>query len=611
MKNDANHKAHNNHAPSKPQTKTQKLIKRATDNAKQIALKTFDDKLEDSLNALPNKVAKGLSAIPDVPVVSPLLKPKLTKAVDKISTNLTGKLAEKARKQLNKKTTSTDVLIIGAGISGIGMASKLKKHRPFERFMILERRADMGGTWDLFQYPGIRSDSDMTTFGFADYPWHGNQTLASGGAIKSYLKKIANTTGVTKNIRYGKSVEQLNWSSEHRRWFASVRDVNTGEIETLTAKFVIGATGYYDYSHGYQPEFAGQDDFAGQIIHPQAWQKDTTYHDKKVLIIGSGATAVTMLPALLDKANGQQASHVTMLQRSPTYVASVSSEDNTVTHLTEKLNIDKRTAYEIKRWKNILIQQGGYHFARQAPKLMQSLLKFGVKRELKGSQTSLKHFTPNYKPWDERICAVPDADLFHALKSDKADIITDQIEHFTKTGVQLKSGKHIEADIIVTATGLQLQMLGGASLSIDNKPVNIGEKMTYKAVLVEDIPNMAVMFGYTNASWTLKVDLASTYVTRLLKLMQRKGYKVVTPVATKPISTKSTVETDGTQETETATAQADNVMGALHSGYVQRANDILPKQGDRYPWQISNNYLSDCIMLQYRKVDDDWLRFEE
>ncbi|MGP9557160.1 flavin-containing monooxygenase [Psychrobacter sp. AOP7-A1-24] len=522
----------------------------------------------------------------------------------------------KGRKSTTDKVADYEVLIIGAGIAGVGMACRLqqqqykglfghkapkkqtklnKKNKRSQRFAIFEKRADLGGTWDLFTYPGIRSDSDALTFGYNFRPWLDYRMLAAGSDIKRYIADTAREFGVTEYIHYQHEVQQISWSSDNQQWSVTTKNHASGEIFVTTAKFIVGATGYYDYEQGYRPHFDGEEDFRGQIVHPQHWN-DLDYDDKKVVVIGSGATAMTLLPALVDKDGEQCAHHVTMLQRTPTYVASVPGDDYAIDWLSGKFSpLSKEQAYTVLRARNVLRQQGLYKVATHAPKVMKAVLKSGVKKELKGSGVDSNHFMPDYNPWDQRVCAVPDGDLFKALQDKRATVVTDQVSHFTETGIMLQSGQHLDADIIVTATGLKLQMLGGAAVYIDGQSVDIGMRMTYKAAMVEGVPNMAVLFGYTNASWTLKIDLACQYVVRLLDYMHKRRYQVVTPYA----------------KTEQAQAyvQADTVMGSLSSGYVRRGKDKLPKQGDRYPWYVTNNYLSDRIMLKYRKIKDDWLRF--
>lgn len=520
-----------------------------------------------------------------------------------------------------------EVLIIGAGIAGIGMACYLQQYKPqsyfgndfindkriaklksrhsknhnrqkqpvTQRFTVLEKRADLGGTWDLFNYPGIRSDSDALTFGYSFRPWVNARMLASGGDIKSYITDTAREYQVVDHIRYGHEVQQLSWSTSQQLWTATIKNHRSGEVFSLSANFVVGATGYYDYDAGYRPHFEGEKDFAGQIVHPQLWQ-DVDYNDKQVVIIGSGATAMTLLPALVDEDSEQCARHVTMLQRRATYVASVPGDDFALTWLSAKYSpLSEQQAYTLLRVRNVLRQQGVYQLAVHAPKVLRGLLKHWAKRDLKGSGVSVEHFLPDYNPWDERLCAIPDSDLFLALHGKRAQVVTDHIDHFTPTGIALKSGQHLDADIIITATGLKLQMLGGAKIYVDGEAVTIGSRMTYKAVLLENIPNMAVIFGYTNASWTLKVDLACSYLIRLFKHMKKHRYHTVIPQA----------DIAGEQ----AQIQADTIMGSLSAGYISRAKDELPKQGDRYPWRVTSNYLSDRIVLKRRSIKDKWLRF--
>lgn len=513
-----------------------------------------------------------------------------------------------------------EVLVIGAGIAGIGMAcylqqldekaifatrsvnrsankkvNKFSQTKAAKRYLVLEKRADLGGTWDLFTYPGIRSDSDALSFGYRFRPWVNHRMLAKGEDIKSYVADTAREFGVIEHIRYHHEVQQLSWSTQHQQWTAKIKNHQTGEILTLSANFVVGATGYYDYDQGYQPHFEAEEDFQGLIVHPQKWH-DVDYHNKKVIIIGSGATAMTLLPALIDKDAKQQAQHVLMLQRSPTYVASVPGDDYAFDWLTAKYSpLSQQQAYTLLRTRNILRQQGVYQLAKRLPKTMKTFLTFSAKKELNGSGVDVAHFVPSYNPWDERLCAVPDSDLFKALHSERAEVVTNQIDHFTKTGIQLKSGRHLEADIIITATGLKLQMLGGAKVEVDEQSIDVGASMTYKAVLLENIPNMAVIFGYTNASWTLKVDLAAQYLLRLFAYMKKHNYHSSVPSAT-------------TKHKE-AHAQEDTIMGSLAAGYIRRAKDELPKQGDRYPWKVTSNYLFDRIMLKHRRIKDEWLCF--
>ncbi|PNK61871.1 NAD(P)/FAD-dependent oxidoreductase [Psychrobacter sp. FDAARGOS_221] len=532
--------------------------------------------------------------------------------------NLRKRAAASARRRLPRlplisKQPKLDVLIIGAGLSGIDMASHIKRDKVLSksikkgRVAIVEKRAAIGGTWDLFKYPGIRSDSDMTTFGFAHRPWLGNKTLADADSIKRYIEQTAQDESITSLISFNTNVVRLDWSSKHQYWTVTLADVNSGKQRKVTTRFVVGATGYYDYDQGYQPQFEGEKDFKGLIVHPQQWDEQIDYQDKRVVVIGSGATAVTLVPALVkplidpsssqSHAKQQAAAHVTMLQRTPTYIGSVPSEDNSVQTLSSRFKLKPQTAYRLVRGRNILLQQGVYQLSRIAPDTLKKGLITRAKKELGASKDKLKHFTPDYQPWDERLCAVPDGDLFKAVRSGHADVVTDRIDHFTAEGIQLASGHHLPADIIITATGLKLQMLGGAQVYLDGQLEEVSKKMTYKAVMVEDVPNIAVLYGYTNASWTLKIDLACGYITRLLRHMHHYGYQMVTP---KPTAT------DGEQ----AHIQPDTIMGSLTAGYIRRAQHVLPKQGDRYPWFVTNNYFSDVIMLKYRRVEDKWLHFK-
>lgn len=527
--------------------------------------------------------------------------------------NLPRRASAKIRRLVPKlpfshKPPQLDLLIIGAGISGIDMASHIKRDKLLAksikkgRVAIVEKRAAIGGTWDLFKYPGIRSDSDMTTFGFAHRPWMGKKTLADAASIKHYIEDAAKEAAIDSLIQFNTKVSRIEWSSQDKYWTATLVDVDSGNTRTLTSRFIVGATGYYDFEQGYQPQFQGQQQFTGQIIHPQQWREDIDYDHKRVVVIGSGATAVTLVPALLQPTalspnlKKQQAAHVTMLQRSPTYIGSVPSEDDSLNTLKTRFKLTTDSAYTLVRGRNILFQQGLYRLAQVAPSLMKKILISKAKKELKGSEVDIKHFEPAYDPWNQRLCAVPDGDLFKVLQTDQAEVVTDTIEHFTDTGIQLSSGRHLPADIIVTATGLKLQMLGGAQVLIDGEAIEINQRMTYKAVLMEEVPNLAVLFGYTNASWTLKIDLACDYIVRLLRHMQQNGQTWVVPNA---------VATDGDQ----AIKQADTVMGSLTAGYIRRAENVLPKQGDRFPWYVTNNYFSDIIMLKYRRIEDKWLKF--
>ncbi|MGN9712141.1 flavin-containing monooxygenase [Acinetobacter variabilis] len=477
-----------------------------------------------------------------------------------------------------------DILIVGAGISGIGLAAHLSKHSPQRSFEIIERRESFGGTWDLFKYPGIRSDSDMSTFGFNFKPWKKESVLASGSAIKNYLAEVVQEFNLNSKIHFQHRVVSANYDSATRKWSVVVENAQ-GKKQTWIANFVLGCTGYYNYDQGFQPEFPNQEAFRGTFIHPQHWPENLDYSGKKVVIIGSGATAITLVPAMVKGGAG----HVTMLQRSPTYIASVPSIDMIYSKMRKLLPED--VAYKLTRARNIGMQRGIYALAQKQPKLLKTLLLKSVQFQLKG-KVDMKHFTPNYEPWDQRLCVVPDGDLFKILREGHASIETDHIEKFTETGIQLKSGKHLDADIIVSATGLNIQILGGIQATMDGKPLDTSKHMLYQGVMVSDVPNMALIIGYINASWTLKVDIAAEYICRLLNYMDQHGYDEVIP------------EGDATELLE------DTVMGSLTSGYIARAADVMPKQGKHAPWKVSNNYLVDRKELKTASFEDGVLKFK-
>ncbi|WP_180014605.1 NAD(P)/FAD-dependent oxidoreductase [Acinetobacter sp. YH16031] len=477
-----------------------------------------------------------------------------------------------------------DILIVGAGISGIGLAAHLSKHSPQRSFEIIERRESFGGTWDLFKYPGIRSDSDMSTFGFNFKPWKKESVLASGSAIKNYIAEVVQEFNLSSKIHFQHRVVSANYDSATRKWSVVVENAQ-GKKQTWIANFVLGCTGYYNYDQGFQPEFPNQDAFKGTFIHPQHWPENLDYSGKKVVIIGSGATAITLVPAMVKGGAG----HVTMLQRSPTYIASVPSIDMIYSKMRKLLPED--VAYKLTRARNIGMQRGIYALAQKQPKLLKTLLLKSVQFQLKG-KVDMKHFTPNYEPWDQRLCVVPDGDLFKILREGHASVETDHIQKFTETGIQLKSGKHLDADIIVSATGLNIQILGGIQATMDGKPLDTSKHMLYQGVMVSDVPNMALIIGYINASWTLKVDIAAEYICRLLNYMDQHGYDEVIP------------EGDATELLE------DTVMGSLTSGYIARAADVMPKQGKHAPWKVSNNYLADRKELKTASFEDGVLKFK-
>ena len=476
-----------------------------------------------------------------------------------------------------------DVLIIGAGLSGIGAACHLQMECPGKRVAILERRKSIGGTWDLFRYPGIRSDSDMFSFGYAFRPWMALKVLADGPAIREYVTQTAREFGVDQRVRFGLKTTAARWSSAEQRWTVEALHEDSGAVQTYTCDFLISCTGYYNYDRGYLPHFPGVEQFKGQCIHPQFWPEHLDYRGKRVVVIGSGATAVTLVPAMAG-----EAAHVTMLQRSPSYIFSVPGFD-AVSALLQRF-LPEKWVYSLARWRNIVIQRWIYKAARRWPERVRGWLLASVRKQV-GEHVDMRHFTPSYMPWDERLCAVPDADLFKALRAGKASVVTDHIETFTERGIRLKSGQELEADIIVTATGLQLQTLGGMELQVDGQTLKPNSVLTYKGVLLQDVPNMAYIFGYTNAPWTLKADIAEHYVCRLLNHMQRKGLATVTPRA------PADALADGT------------IFGELGSGYIRRAEDQLPRQGRALPWRVLHNYERDRVMLRDAPIEDAALEF--
>jgi monooxygenase len=476
-----------------------------------------------------------------------------------------------------------DVLIIGAGVSGIDAACHLARECPDKSYAILERRERLGGTWDLFRYPGIRSDSDMFTFGYSFRPWNETRVLADGPSIRQYVADTAAEYGVDQHIRYGLKVLHSSWSSADGRWTVEVRNEKTRRKQRFTAGYLIAATGYYDYDQGYRPEFPGEERFAGPIVHPQHWPEDLDYAGKKVVIIGSGATAVTLVPAM-----APDAARVTMLQRSPTYIMSLPSVDK-ISQAMRRFLPDA-AVWRMTRRRNITIQRALYGLSRSRPGVVRRIILKSAAKQLRGA-SDLANFTPKYDPWDQRLCVVPDGDLFKAVRDGRADIVTDRIETFTEKGIMLASGRELEADIVIAATGLNVQMLGGASVDVDGEPVALNQTVTYKGVLVEGIPNASMIFGYTNASWTLKADIACEYTCRLLNYMDRHGYTQVVAHATD------------------ADRGPDSVLGSLDSGYVRRGNDRLPRQGTREPWKVRNDYVRDVPVLKLGAINDGILQF--
>ena len=474
-----------------------------------------------------------------------------------------------------------DVLIVGAGLSGIGAGAHLRMKCPGKTFAIFEGRERMGGTWDLFRYPGVRSDSDMYTLGYRFRPWTDAKAIADGPAILDYIRETAAEFDLTDKIRYGHRVRQASWSTEDAQWTIDVEKGPDKRPAKFTCNFLYLCTGYYQYENGYMPDFRGIEQFQGTLVHPQKWPEDLDYAGKRIVVIGSGATAVTLVPAMAEKA-----AHVTMLQRSPTYIVARPSEDKVANTLRRML--PSRAAYVVTRWKNVLLNMFFYSLSRKRPETMKRLIAKGVKRE--AGEDQLPNFTPTYNPWDQRLCLVPDADLFRSIREGRASVATGLIDRFTETGVQLKSGEQLEADIVVTATGLVLKLMEGMQLAVDGEPVDLSKTMAYKGMMYSDVPNLAQAFGYTNASWTLKCDLTAEYVCRLLNFMDSRGFKQCTPRKTDP-TVKPVPVLDFT------------------SGYVQRALHELPAQGSKTPWRLHQNYIKDLGMLRYGRVDDGTMKF--
>ena len=476
-----------------------------------------------------------------------------------------------------------DVLIVGAGISGIAAAYYLQTRCPDKRFAIVEGRETLGGTWDLFRYPGVRSDSDMYTFGYRFRPWRGEEAIADGAAILQYLKDTAHEFGIDRLIRFNQRVRRVAWSSERAEWRVTIEPGESGEPFEMRCRFLFMCTGYYRYDRGYTPEWSGMEDFGGEIVHPQAWGENLDYDGKRVVLIGSGATAVTMAPALAERAG-----HVTVLQRSPSYVASLPARDPTAARLRGRLPF--KLAAWLMRWLQILRQRYFYHLARSRPQKARDIILEGVRQALGPDYDVERHFSPRYNPWDERLCLVPDNDLFNAIKTGAVSMVTDHIERFVEAGIRLESGELLPADIIVTATGLVMRIMHGVDIIVDGAPVELGDTLSYKGLMYSGLPNLVSAFGYTNASWTLKAELICEYVCRLLRHMDRRGYAQCRPRPDGDVETAPYID--------------------FTSGYVQRALDSLPKQGARHPWKVYQNYLKDLLMMRFGALEDGVLEFE-
>ena len=481
-----------------------------------------------------------------------------------------------------------DVVVVGAGLSGIGAAYHLQTMSPDRSYVILEGRDGLGGTWDLFKYPGIRSDSDMHTLGFSFKPWTEAKSIADGPSILQYLKQTVAQFGIEKNIRYGQLVTQAQWSTDDAQWTVTSTNKATGASNTITCSFLFMCSGYYSYKKGHTPEFTGRERFKGTIVHPQSWPTDLDYAGKRVVVIGSGATAVTIVPSMADKA-----AHVTMLQRSPTYMVSRPDHDVMANRLRKVL--PPKMAYSLTRFKNTWRQQLVYNKTRTDPDKVKQLLLGGVKMELGADYDIAKHFTPAYNPWDQRLCLVPNGDFFKSMREGKASVVTDHITSFTETGIQLASGEHLDADIIITATGLELVTLGEMDFFVDGNQVDFAKTWTYKGFAYSDIPNMASTFGYINASWTLRSDLTAEYVCRLLNHMRKKGVAQCTPrLREQDRSMKERPWIDG-----------------FSSGYMQRMMHRMPRQGDHEPWINPQNYRRDKKMFKHSPIDDGVMQFSK
>jgi monooxygenase len=477
-----------------------------------------------------------------------------------------------------KAASDVDVLIVGAGLSGIGTAVHLQTRCPKKTYVILEGRERLGGTWDLFRYPGIRSDSDMYTLGYSFRPWTNPKAIADGPAILAYIRDTATAYGVDRHIRYRHRVEGATWSTKDARWTVEARDGASGEVTLFRARFVFVCAGYYDYASGYSPAFRGLERFRGRVVHPQSWTPDVDYEGKRVVVIGSGATAVTLVPEL-----AKRAAHVTMLQRSPTYVLSRPERDALADWMRARL--PERTAYAATRWKNVLLGMAFFNYSRRFPDSAKRLLVGQVAKQVGGAVDVGTHFTPSYRPWDQRVCLVPDGDLFACLRAGRASVVTDHIDTFTENGVLLQSKTEIAADLIVTATGLNLKLLGGMRLEVDGRAVEPAKTMVYKGMMLSDVPNLALFMGYTNASWTLKCDLTSEFVCRLLRHMDRRKLAVAVARRNDP-------------------RLKEEPILDFTSGYVQRSIDKLPHQGSFAPWKLYQNYALDMMLLRHAPLDD-------
>jgi monooxygenase len=514
-------------------------------------------------------------------------------------------------------TEHVDVLIVGAGLSGIGAAHQLQRAFPRRTYAIIEARDAIGGTWDLFRYPGVRSDSDMQTLGYRWRPWTGAKAIADGPSILQYVRDTAAESGIDRHIRFGYRVTRASWSSADAQWTVEASPVasqpasngttgtdgtggdggavgdgavgvgdataSTSGTVSFTCNFLLVCTGYYRYDHGYQADLPGIENFGGRVVHPQQWPQDLDYAGKRVAVVGSGATAVTIVPAM-----AETAAHVTMVQRSPTYIISLPTEDP----LDAKLRglVGARRAYPVTRWKNVVVSTLIYQLSQHRPQMMRRWIRGMTVKQLPAGYDVDTHFKPVYGPWDQRLCLIPDGDLFRAIREQQASVVTGKIATFTEHGIQMESGAEVEADIVVTATGLQLLALGGLQLTVDGRDIQLPETMAYKGTMLSGVPNFALTIGYTNASWTLKADLVSDYVCRLLRYMDRHGYDVCVPVNDDP-------------------DVAERPLLDFAAGYILRSMHEFPKSGSRAPWRLGMSYLNDAVTLRHGRIDDGVMRF--
>ena len=473
---------------------------------------------------------------------------------------------------MSDNTEFVDVLVIGAGLAGIGSACQLRRNMPELSLAILEARAVSGGTWDLFRYPGIRSDSDMYTYSYGFKPWTDKSAIADGDKILNYIREAADEYDLNQHIRYNHKVVSAHWCSQDKLWTATVVRSDGEEQLAIRCRFILSCTGYYDYEQGYTPEFDGIDDFQGEIVHPQFWPEQLDYNDKRVVVIGSGATAVTLIPSMAN-----DTASLVMLQRSPTYIANVPAEDPWLKPLSKFM--PNSWVFRSIRWKKVLLQQYIYRLSRKKPRGLRRYLLNQVREELGPDYDVDTHFTPNYNPWDQRLCAVPDGDMFAAIREGKAEVVTDHIDHFNSSGITLKSGNQLDADIVVIATGLKLKFGGDIAYRIDGEEIDPTERFVYRGMMLEGVPNLAMSVGYTNSSYTLKTDLIAKYVCGLLKKMKRGGYSYVIPTLSGEMKEVPLLDFD--------------------AGYVLRARDIMPKNGDRKPWKNNDSYTKDYASLEF------------